>query len=658
MTLFRPLSAAEITQLKQQGCSASDWSEISVRENFSAEKLINVGFSGKVQLGNLDGAFTLTGGISKPAGIYNATLHNCRIGNNTRVSDATISNYDIQDGCLIEQVGVLYTEGISTFGNGIEAEVINETGGREVSLNDELSVQTAYVQAFYRHRPKLISSLKAAINKYADEVSSETGAIGNSCRIVRCGSLKNIRVGDCAIIEGATRLENGTILSNSDHPAYVGDGIIADNFIIANGTRIESGAMISKSFVGQAVHLSHQFSMVNSLFFTYSQGEHGEACSAFAGPFSVTHHKSTLLIGGLYSFLNAGSGTNQSNHSYRLGPAHQGVLERGCKTGSDSYILWPSRIGAFSLIIGKHTHNADTSELPFSYLLENKRESYLMPGAMLGNVGIIRDAHKWQKRNTLSEDVRTDVINSDLFSPYTLGKIMRAVEILKDLQSKPSDLYLYKGVRIKNAALEKGIALYENAIRKHLGDSLINRLSNSAFTSLLEIKQILKSTNNEGCGEWVDIAGLLAPKEKVEAILNQIESGELHSIESVNKSWKALHSEYQSLSWNWLIDKIEQRQGKKVAVWTDEDLIYLIEDFIDAIVCFDQQLLNDAHKEFAPEIKTGFGIDGDNAVKEIDFEAVRGSFDQHSVVISIRNHVSRKKQMAEAIKIKLMNLCY
>ena len=50
--------------------------------------------------------------------------------------------------------------------------------------------------------------------------------------------------------------------------------------------------------------------------------------------------------------MNAGSGSNQSNHMYKLGPIHQGTLERGAKTTSDSYILWPARVGAFSLVMG------------------------------------------------------------------------------------------------------------------------------------------------------------------------------------------------------------------------------------------------------------------------------------------------------------------
>ena len=82
-----------------------------------------------------------------------------------------------------------------------------------------------------------------------------------------------------------------------------------------------------------------QFSAENSVFFANSEAFHGEAVSVFGGPYTVTHHKSSLLIAGMYSFFNAGSGTNQSNHMYKLGPVHQGILERGSKTGSFAYLL-------------------------------------------------------------------------------------------------------------------------------------------------------------------------------------------------------------------------------------------------------------------------------------------------------------------------------
>jgi hypothetical protein len=653
MTLLRPLSSPEITQLKKQGCSATDWTSIKVRESFSAERIVNVHFSGKIELGNSEGIFTLAGGIPSPAGIYNATLHNCRIGNETRISNATIANYNIGNHCLIDNVWELVTEGTTSFGNGIAVNVLNETGGREVVIYDGLSVQTAYLQAFYRHRPKLIQQLKSLITQYTVQVTSETGTVGDNCRILRCGSLKNLRIGDSASIEGTTKLVNGTVQSSTGLPSYIGDGVIADHFIMTQGACIESGTMVSHTFIGQAVHLARQFSAVHSLFFSYSQGEHGEACAAFAGPFTVTHHKSTLLIGGYYSFMNAGSGTNQSNHLYRLGPIHQGILERGCKTGSNSYIMWPSRVGSFSLIVGKHARHADTADLPFSYLVENKKETYLMPGATLGNVGTIRDSQKWKKRNTLNDDVRTDIINSNLFSPYTLGKILRGLEILKELQSKPSDLYLYNGVRIKGSALGKGIAFYENAVLKHLGDRMMKRLSEAPFSSMQEIKQILKPNSEEGLGEWIDIAGAIIPQTKAETLVTNIESGKINSLLNLESCWKELHAAYDAMSWNWLVNLTEQHLGKNVAVWTRSDLTQLINDSLDAIVKFDQQLLEDTRKEFSQEIQTGCGIDGNNIVKNADFEAVRGKFENHPMVSYIREHIDIKRQMAETLRIKL-----
>ena len=147
-----------------------------------------------------------------------------------------------------------------------------------------------------------------------------------------------------------------------------------------------------------------------SLFFSNCQGENGEACAIFAGPFTVTHHKSTLLIAGMFSFMNAGSGSNQSNHMYKLGPIHQGTMERGAKTTSDSYILWPARVGAFSLVMGRHVNHADTSNLPFSYLIEQRNTTYLVPG-VTWEVWVLSVTHR-NGRSVISEKIRTGWIIS------------------------------------------------------------------------------------------------------------------------------------------------------------------------------------------------------------------------------------------------------
>ena len=106
--------------------------------------------------------------------------------------------------------------------------------------------------------------------------------------------------------------------------------------------------------------------------------------------------------------MNAGSGSNQSNHMYKLGPIHQGIMERGSKTTSDSYLLWPARIGPFTLVVGRHYKNLDTSSLPFSYLIESNDDSILVPGINLRSVGTIRDAQKWPLSDGRKDPVKID----------------------------------------------------------------------------------------------------------------------------------------------------------------------------------------------------------------------------------------------------------
>lgn len=54
--------------------------------------------------------------------------------------------------------------------------------------------------------------------------------------------------------------------------------------------------MLRRCFVGEGVVIENGFSAENSLFFANSHLNHGEACAVFAGPYTVSHHRSTLLI--------------------------------------------------------------------------------------------------------------------------------------------------------------------------------------------------------------------------------------------------------------------------------------------------------------------------------------------------------------------------
>lgn len=657
---YRKLTPQDIEQITAQGCSAQDWSNISVHEELDLKYIRDVRFSGTCQIGKAEKSFTLAGGIQKHSGIFHATLHNVTVGNNCCIENIKnyIANYDIEDDCFIENVDIILVDGKSTFGNGTEVAVLNETGGREVTIHSKLTAHEAYMMAMYRHRPALINRLKELALQYTEEQSSERGRICKGSTIVDTGYIKNMYVGPCCKIEGAGRLKNGSLMSREESPIHIGYGVIADDFIVQDGSVVEDGTTITRVYVGQACTLGHGYSASDSLFFCNCQEENGEACAIFAGPFTVTHHKSTLLIAGMFSFMNAGSGSNQSNHMYKLGPIHQGALERGAKTSSDSYILWPARIGAFSLVMGRHTTNPDTSDMPFSYLIEKKGVTYLVPAVNLRSVGTIRDAQKWPKRDKRHPEGRLDLINFNLLSPYTIDKMVRGLRILdnlQDLSGATSDTYAYQSARITSSALQKGKVLYRMAINKFLGNSLISRLE-KVDGDLARLKPEAKADAQclYGEGDWVDLSGLIAPHSLVSEMMDDIENGKLDSQDAINKRLADIHNDYYDLEWAWayrLMLEFYQLDEKNI---TKADLARIIEEWKNAVVGLDKMLYDDAHKEFSMTARTGFGFDAQKRTNiDADFEQVRGDFESNPFVNAVTEHIERKTALGDKWLAKL-----
>ena len=661
MRNYRALTSEEIKRLEAQACTATDWNEVQVAEGFTPEYIHHTRFSGKVRLGVFEGEFHLAGGVRKHAGLSYVTLHNVTIGDNCFIENVKnyIANYEIGESVFIENVDIILTDKKSRFGNGVEVSVLNETGGREVMIHDRLSAHQAYIMALYRHRPLLIERMKALIEAYAEAQASETGTIGNRVSIVNSGYIKNVRIGDCCEIEGAGRLKNGTINSNASDPVHIGYGVVCDDFIISSGAHIEDGTMITRCFVGQACRMGHNYSASDSLFFSNCQEENGEACAIFAGPFTVTHHKSTLLIAGMFSFMNAGSGSNQSNHMYKLGPIHQGAMERGAKTTSDSYILWPARIGAFSLVMGRHVNHPDTSDLPFSYLIEDKNTTYLAPGVNLRSVGTIRDAQKWPKRDLRKDPLRLDQINYNLLSPYTIQKMMKGREILKELarvSGETSETYAYQSAKIKNSALNKGIKFYETAIHKFLGNSVIKRLEKIQFRSDEEIRKRLLPDTSIGSGEWVDISGLIAPKSEIERLMSDIETGALSTVDQIHDRFADMHAHYYTYEWTWAYEKMLEFYQLDAERITASDICAIVRQWQDSVVGLDRLVYEDAKKEFSLTSMTGFGADGSKAEQKLDFEQVRGVFESNPFVTAVLEHIKVKTELGNELLDRLSGL--
>ena len=92
---YRKLTSQEIEVLKRQMCTASDWNQIEVAEDFNPEYVSYTRFSGRIRIGAFRKEFVLAGGIRKHSGLYHTTLHNVTVGDDCCIENVKnyIANY-------------------------------------------------------------------------------------------------------------------------------------------------------------------------------------------------------------------------------------------------------------------------------------------------------------------------------------------------------------------------------------------------------------------------------------------------------------------------------------------------------------------------------------------------------------------------------------
>ncbi len=593
MREYRQLTPEEIDALESNNCWAENWDKVKVAENFTPYCFHRVMFYGDVRLGFFDKQVEVTKGFTKHSGINDATLRNVTVGNNCLIEKVGnfINNYTIGDDCYISNICTMETTEGATYGEGHLISVLNEMGDGNVILFRDLNSQLAAFMVKYFKDKQFKDNITRLINEEVRITLPDRGTIGNGVKIINTKEITNTVIRDDCEISGASRLSDCTILSSKDDSVYIGTGVICENSIICNGCSITNSVKMQDCFVGEACQITNGFTAEASVFFANSYMANGEACAAFCGPFSASHHKSSLLIGGEFSFYNAGSNTNFSNHAYKMGPMHYGILERGSKTASGAYVLMPAKIGAFSVCFGKLMNHPDMRCLPFAYLLAYGETMYIVPGRNITTVGLYRDIKKWPKRDKRAASSRKSIINFDWLSPFTVGEIVRGKKILEALRQAGGDnvsSYNYHEYIINASSLRKGIKYYGIALHIYMG-AVLKRAIKGGFLD--------KPTSDRGVGDWVDLSGLLLPASEEQRLIDDIKNGTIESIQEVLNRFYEINENYRKYQWAWTYQMILDYYG--VEELTEPVIQRIREDYVKARRAWIAEIRKDAQKEFA-----------------------------------------------------------
>ena len=589
---YRQLTEDEIRVLENNSCWAEDWNRVKVAEDFRPYNFHRVVFYGDIRLGIFEKMVEVATGFTKHSGINDATLRNVTVGDDCLIEKVGnfINNYTIGDDCYISNISTMETTEGATYGEGHLVSVLNEMGDGNVVLFHDLNSQLAAFMVKYFKDKQLKDNLTRLINEEIRFTQPERGTIGNGVKIINSKEITNTVVKDDCEINGAARLSDCTILSSKDAAVYIGTGVICENSIISNGCSITNSVKMQDCFVGEACQITNGFTAEASVFFANSYMANGEACAAFCGPFSASHHKSSLLIGGEFSFYNAGSNTNFSNHAYKMGPLHYGTLERGTKTASGAYVLMPAKIGAFSVCFGKLMNHPDMRCLPFAYLLAYGETMYIVPGRNITTVGLYRDIKKWPKRDKRAASCRKSVINFDWLSPFTVGEIVEGKKILENLRKAGGNnvsSYNFQEYIINASSLKKGIKYYDIALRIYIG-AVLKRAIKGGFYG--------EPVDTVGEGQWNDLSGLLLPASEEQRLLDDIKNGTIESIQEVLVRFNEINSHYREYQWTWTYKLILDYYG--VDELSDQLIDRIREDYVKARRAWIAEIRKDAQKEF------------------------------------------------------------
>ena len=594
MNDYRPLTSEEIEVLKSNDCWAEDWTSINVSEDFKPNYMHRVMLYGEVNIGAFNKNVEVSQGFVKHSGINNATLRNVTIGDDCLIENVGnfINNYTIGDDCYISNISTMETTEGATFGEGNLVSVLNEVGEGNVILFSYLNSQLAAFMVKHFSDKELKENIRQLIKTDIENKAPERGQIGSNVKIVNTKEITNCVINDLCEVNGASRLSDCTLLGSVHGNVYVGTGVIIENSIIAEGSSVINSVKIQDCFVGEACQLSNGFTASASVFFANSYMSNGEACAAFCGPFTASHHKSSLLIGGMFSFYNAGSATNFSNHAYKMGPMHWGILERGSKTASGAYLLMPATLGSFSVCFGKLMHHPNTRNLPFAYLIADGDKMFLIPGRNITTVGLYRDIKKWPKRDLRALENRKSIVNFDWLSPFSVGEILKGKKILESLREVTGDnvsQYLYHEYIIPATSLHKGIKYYDIALRIYMG-AVLKRV-------LKRDPAITPPSTQTGVGDWDDLSGLLLPVSEEDRIIADLKDGTIETIQELINRFEEIDANYREYQWAWTYKMICDYYY--ISEITLEDANRIHEDYIKARRSWIAEIKKDAEKEYA-----------------------------------------------------------
>ena len=595
---WRHLRSEESERLVINNNTAADWDNIWVTDEFEPRVLHNNHFYGTVRIGRVSGEGLQFHDLRLPIGITNSSIHSCDIGNNCAIHDVHyLSHYIIGDRCMLFNIHEMSATDHSKFGNGIlkdgeeenvrvKLNVMNEAECRQVYPFDGMITADAYMWAKYIDDKPLQEKLREITQKTFDHHRGYYGTVGEGSVIKTSQIIKDVKIGSCCYVKGASKLKNITINSSYKEPTQIGENTILVNGIVGYGCRIFYGCIAVKFVIGNNCNLKYGARVIDSILGDNSTISCCEVLNNLIFPAHEQHHNNSFLIAACVmgqSNMAAGS-TIGSNHNSRTNDGEI-VAGRGFWPGLCTSVKHSSVFASYTLLAKGSYQYELNNPFPFAMLSNDEKngELVVMPAFMWLHNMYALSRNNWKYKTRDTRITRTQKIEFDIFAPDTMEEAIKARKLLEVwtakawrraegngcdvsdkalraegkrlLEGDPSvvDSLEVLGEGMENSKRKVRIRRVREAYRAY-GEMLVNyALSNvlnyidaNPGTSLKTISDGFKTRRQR---EWVNLGGQLMMTSDLDRLRSDIREGRL-------SNWKEIHRRYNDIWKRYPFDKL------------------------------------------------------------------------------------------------------
>lgn len=695
---WRHLTSYEIEALVKNANTAASWDTIYVTDEFDPMMIKNTKFYGFVRIGRVSNDGLQYHDLRLSCGITNSSIHSCDIGDDCAIHNVHyLSHYIIGDRCMFFNIQEMSCTDHAKFGNGIikegeeesvrvHMEVMNETGCRKILPFDGMIAADAYMWAKYIDDSLLQDRLTTITQNSFDNRRGFYGTVGYGTVIKNSMILKDVKIGNCCYIKGASKLKNITINSSDKEPTQIGENVVMVNGIVGYGCRIFYSCIAVKFVLGSHSNLKYGARLIDSFLGDNSTISCCEVLNNLLFPAHEQHHNNSFLIASVVkgqSNMAAGA-TIGSNHNSRTND-NEIEAGRGFWPGLCSSVKHSSKFACYSMLSKADYPSEIINPFPFALLSNDagNNELQVMPAFMWMYNMFAMARNNWKYANRDKRIFKVQNIEFDCFAPDSMEEALTARRLLakwtakawmlangESVEGVPDDVLMEKGFSLMNGDRHVVYALdifgenMEKSKRRvrivktyksyhAYGDMITYYLVKNLLTYLEEnpqetFKSISRLMNGRRVSNWVNLGGQIMPASDCDALREDIRNGELNS-------WKEIHRRYNDIWKKYPEDKLRHAlqtycEAFQTTLLTDDDWIALLDKGIEIQFFIADQVYESRKKDYENIFRQATFRNEDERL------ASWGKLEENDFIVKERNESKEMVERIQSLKKRMFNV--